>query len=195
MPRMPSKILAGSPVSAQDVNDLQESVRAGVVGQVYGAVVERHPSFTLVHGRRVIGQRMLSVQEYAFRVWKSGATKVTVTGGSAQMIGEEAREFVTQELTLPAVGDAVDDGQYVVYGRNEYGVGDEDGTWSDLAVCLLADLPSIMDGDRLIAENFRIATLTVSGGVIVGKPVQNWLWGDLRGYAPNLSPSEGPAAP
>lgn len=195
MPRMPSKILAGSPVSAQDVNDLQDSVRSGVVGHVAGAVVERHPSYTLVHGRRAIGQRMLSIQEYAFRVWKSGATKVTVTGGSAQMIGEEAREFETQELTLPSVGDAVEDGQYVVYGRNDYGIGDEDGTWADLAVCLLADLPSIMDGDRLIAENFRIATLTVSGGVIVGKPVQNWLWGDLRGYAPNLSPSEGPAAP
>ena len=188
MPRVPSKLAVGSPSSAQDFNDLIDQHRAGMLGQVQGSFVERHGSATLVHGRRPIGQRVVPAVEFAFRVAKAGALAVRVTGGSAQMVGETAREYATQTLTVPSV-----DGTYVVLGRNNYGFGDEEGTWDDLTVCLLADIPAVVVDGRLIAENFRIATLVVADGRLSGKPVQNWLWGDLRGYAPNLAPEEAPA--
>lgn len=131
--------------------------------------------------------------DYAWRVTRTGRLQVRVRSGSAYMVNETPAAYDDALLDVPAVA-----GDYVVLLRHEYGIGGAEGVWPEVAeVVAVADVPSEMDAGRIVARNFIIATLTVTGdtaetAAISSGPLQAWRCGDVYGYAPYLAPLEGP---
>ena len=127
-------------------------------------------------------------ESYAFKVKQQGATGVVVTAGNAYMVNETVVPFVLTELSVPTT-----EGNYYVYLRHTYGFGSAEGAWGDLSVCATASLPSELDGSRVVARNFIIATVSMGSSSRITGIVQNWRSGDIYGYAPYFAPEEGPA--
>lgn len=118
--------------------------------------------------------------------------KVTVNSGRAYMVNEPAASFAEQTYTLPDTA-----GTYVVFVRNNYAVGDSDGTWTARQAVLESDLPDEVVDERVVGRNFVICTIVVetfSGVNVITSIRQDWTEGDVKGYAPNLSPIEGPGS-
>jgi hypothetical protein len=119
------------------------------------------------------------------------AMKVQVNAGRAYMVNEPAESYDEAVYTVPDVA-----GTYVVYVRNDYGFGDGAGTWTERLCVLEADLPDeIVDG-RVLGRNFILMTLVVEAFEAVNVITsirQDWTEGDVKGYAPNYAPEEGPA--
>ena len=125
-------------------------------------------------------------ENYAFKCSFSGDT-VSVVAGNAQMVGETLEAYAETSISVPSPQD---DGTYVVFIKHDYGVGDADGTWNAIDMCLVADLPSETDVDgRVVSRNFILCTVTVVGTFITGL-VQNRRMGDIMEYAPYLADGE-----
>lgn len=131
------------------------------------------------------------LDEYAFRARASGRLEITFTAGEAYMVNETPSAFSGSALVVSIPAAA---GDYVVYLRHEYGVGAAAGTWGALTACLAADIPSELTDGRVVARNFKICSVTVTGSgadARIGTPVQRWRQGDVTGYAPYIAPEDG----